>query len=1130
MDRYFGLNKSNKENEFDLDILTRQIDEDLLNYKPDNNLVDHSYRDDLSESESTPSYRRRDVNESFSSSLNVEAFKDLKQAYYERDQMLPAFENTATRMKMALNNQFVDYDHENMTEKQFSLNNKIIAEDKLAEIKQNVQKTIVQVPVNNYLDKDEDEVHFAENNEELANDQELPADEAPSSIRKQKTNNFQSLIDEENSQLARRKEKADQEREASAMEAEDVRSLKYERFLHQQKFKDRLFTLPESIPIYREFTSQLASLQASLPKAKFGMPRISKPISDPKKNLLEASKTEIDKLILNKVVNKKKNRLSFEKINEKDKLLLSKNKFDPGLTKSGTLGLSKNSENTTSRMSLKKTFNQENQPSLINQKTSSDKSRRTSQTSDKNSISKWTLSKFLTINLKLTKIDINEIKTAIRQIGSLPIDKLICSEITTGNKAVDSENDPDLDIDDSKKSFEDFVSKLQHKNPRKLEIKMEELTDIKNIGLLKDLQVLKLPMNKIQEIRELNSLRMLIEVDLSQNGIKSIKGISNLKFLRNLNLEVNLISKIEDLDGCEFLESLNLNNNHITRIEGLKTLKRLKKLLLFRNKITKMDGLEDLQWLEEVDLGRNSIKEIESVHKLPLLRKLVLYFNQIERLPQNFCHISLSEIWLNGNKLGGISELSYFPSLKFLNLQENEISVLTQNSFVFAPNLKSLNLSFNKIESFGQLYKLLLHINSLQQLELNENPFLHGNTETLRAFYDDGLVALLPNLSNLNSKPISHRSIIVKDNINVSLRDSLSLYPGRLESNIHHVDKVTSNKLNRYGDAFYIQKHQLSVRTHVGLSYLSKAVETSNVAVQGKPYIMDNKYSYELVMSNYKYRHSLSKIKSLLLKIIYKKRKLRKHFQKNLSKIVKIQAFWRGYKLRKLYNVKKIIRARNEKIHFFSLAKFAVKIQKAFRVFIMKTRLKKIGDIKKKSKFVDSDLSDLEDDDISIPQEPNYDDFTIKIPENLAFHKFVSSTQSKQPAPPQTNPKSVQMTQNVSKNNHHAHKISETPIKVVKNTKQAKNDSDSQSEEEEKSSKHNDSYSVSSIRSGQSLTTIRLKENKAAAPKVNPVLTNERKEQNFKEWGFESEDVKKVYEFRLKKELKRKTNPNLKKK
>ena len=192
-------------------------------------------------------------------------------------------------------------------------------------------------------------------------------------------------------------------------------------------------------------------------------------------------------------------------------------------------------------------------------------------------------------------------------------------------------------------------------------------------------------------------------------------------------------------------------------------------------------------------------------------------------------------------------------------------------------------------------------------------------------------------------------------------------------------------------------------------------------------------------------------------------------------------------------------------------------------------RLKKIGEIKKKSKFVDSDISDLEDDDISIPQEPNYDDFTIKIPENLAFHKFVSSTQSKQPMPPQQ-PKAAQFTQNVGKSDHHTHKISETPAKTVKNTKHAKNDSDSQSEEEEKSPKHNDSYSVSSVRTGQSLATIRLKENKASLPKVVPVLTKERKEQNFKEWGFEDEDVKKIYEARLKKELKRKGNFTVKKK
>jgi len=1104
MENLLKRNKHNKENDYEL---YNKIDEELKRFEYHGE--DMSERDDLSDSGYMTPHNKRDLNESSLSSLNLEsgAWNELKLANQERDQAFTYVEKNIEIMKLANQQQFFQYDYEDMEEKPLSLHNEIIPEEKANEIKQ----TILQKPL---------EIENRDKKSLISNRSFLNIDNTSSKIelnhsflkeeptnkdkQMQEGNNDsrQKLVDEEELKIMQRLERAQADREILHMEKEDTRSLKHERNMHQEKFKDRLFCLPETFPLFKETNLRLGIQDLNLSsKSKLFVPYISLPILNPKNNLLETSKTEIDKIVLNKIVNKKKNNLQYQKIHEKDKVLLSKSLLDLSKTTSTRGNLSHQEKRDKNSSLLKKAQNLDSH-SLISLKGSGEKTHHLNQFSTQNlNLTKWILNKSFTLNSKIIKLDSNELRALIKEMPNYSKNS-ICFNLDFSNAdqiLLNEIMDSHIGRDDSKKSLETFVSKLQQKNLNKLEIKMENLIDIKTIEKFQDLQLLIMPMNKIQEIRELNSLKLLIEVDLSQNSIKSMKGLSNLKYLRILNLEVNLISKIEDLDGCERLEILNINNNQITKIEGFKSLKRLKKLSLFRNKITSTDGIEDLPYLEELDLGRNLIQDFSFIKKLPVLRKLVLYFNLIEKLPQYLSHVSLSEVWLNGNKLTDISGLAYLPSLKLLNLQENEISVLTKDSFVFTPSLKMINLSFNKIESFGQLYKLLASFGSLQQIDLIENPFLRRTTETLKEFYENILTNLLPNLTEINSKPLNSSNSKLLTLRNNLFSESLFLSPGRLENDMHHIDKITSGKLSRHQNSFYIQSNQIKARNNVGLFYLSKMMEITNLATENI-YNLDHKYSYEIHIRSFEYRVALHKIKSFITKIIFKKRKLKKHYSCNLSKVIQLQANYRGFRLRKIYDVKKIMKKKNEEKSFLALAKFALKIQKVFRGHQARKRLRDYKNfVNKNTKYEDPELDELEEVDMSfLKKEPNYDTFTIKLPVNF-LEQFATSK-----------PQPVSVKQGNQSQNH-----------IFSKSKAHQNFIESSPSIREEDEKQEEEYSISSHSGSKEFTTIRLKE-QSPSLKKSIGLNSEQKEKIFNEWGIKDENVQKWLENKILKEQKRK--------
>ncbi|XP_056011092.1 centriolin-like isoform X6 [Ostrea edulis] len=147
----------------------------------------------------------------------------------------------------------------------------------------------------------------------------------------------------------------------------------------------------------------------------------------------------------------------------------------------------------------------------------------------------------------------------------------------------------------------------------------------------------------IKKIAKEDALEMItnLNLTLAKEGGKKIKYIENLdklKKLQQLNLSNNMIEKIEKVDKCLKLRELNLSYNIISKIEGLENLMYLQVLNLTGNKVTHIPIwlAKRLRALRTLHLGKNnlqSLSELAKLKPLPDLTQLTVAENPVAQLP-----------------------------------------------------------------------------------------------------------------------------------------------------------------------------------------------------------------------------------------------------------------------------------------------------------------------------------------------------------------------------------------------------------------------------------------------------------------------------------------------------------------
>ncbi len=216
--------------------------------------------------------------------------------------------------------------------------------------------------------------------------------------------------------------------------------------------------------------------------------------------------------------------------------------------------------------------------------------------------------------------------------------------------------------------------------------------------------------DKIEKIKNLESLTELKKIYLNYNQISEIKGLETLKELRYLHLQGNKVVKINDLSKLKKLESLYLNNNEISKIEGISGLSNLKSLLLFDNNISEIENLENLSNLEVLNLRNNQISEIKGLKKLSNLKRLDLSNNQISEIKglENLNRLEFLDI--SHNEIDEINGLENLCKLKFLDIRNNKI--IDVKGLEKLKKLQHLYIGFNQIPDIANT-DILKHIKVL---------------------------------------------------------------------------------------------------------------------------------------------------------------------------------------------------------------------------------------------------------------------------------------------------------------------------------------------------------------------------------------------------------------------------------
>ena len=100
-------------------------------------------------------------------------------------------------------------------------------------------------------------------------------------------------------------------------------------------------------------------------------------------------------------------------------------------------------------------------------------------------------------------------------------------------------------------------------------------------------------------------LEKVTELELDRKQLTSVKGLEKLTQLESLHLPHNKLTDVKGLENLMQLKELPLDDNQLTSVKGLENLTQLEGLWLPRNQLTDVKGLKKLTRLTELDLIDN---------------------------------------------------------------------------------------------------------------------------------------------------------------------------------------------------------------------------------------------------------------------------------------------------------------------------------------------------------------------------------------------------------------------------------------------------------------------------------------------------------------------------------------------
>ncbi|MGN1299501.1 MAG: leucine-rich repeat domain-containing protein [Candidatus Scatovivens sp.] len=270
-------------------------------------------------------------------------------------------------------------------------------------------------------------------------------------------------------------------------------------------------------------------------------------------------------------------------------------------------------------------------------------------------------------------------------------------------------------------------------NLKELEIYYPEWTSyrnsIKNISVIENLvnlqKVVLTNNDELSDINFLSNLTNLKYLDLHLNSITDVEVIKQLSNLEYLNLNGNKISNIEELSGLINLKYLDITNTQTQDISFVKQFSQLKELRAASNNISELDLLKNLTQLEKVSLRSNNIKDISSFENLVNIKELYLGRNDIDNISSLENLVELYFLELSDNNITDITVIQNLNKIKDLELANNKIEDVT--AIKNLSNLEILVIVNNKISNIDEILNNLDNLkylyaygNNIEGIQVNK--------------------------------------------------------------------------------------------------------------------------------------------------------------------------------------------------------------------------------------------------------------------------------------------------------------------------------------------------------------------------------------------------------------------------
>uniref|UniRef100_A0AAV2JHC5 Leucine-rich repeat-containing protein 9 n=1 Tax=Knipowitschia caucasica TaxID=637954 RepID=A0AAV2JHC5_KNICA len=324
------------------------------------------------------------------------------------------------------------------------------------------------------------------------------------------------------------------------------------------------------------------------------------------------------------------------------------------------------------------------------------------------------------------------------------------------------------------------------------------ISKLSNLSGLVNLRWASFNNNHISKVEGLENCLKLEELSLNNNYITTVTGLLKLSALKRLSLDQNQLTHLEaSLLQLPSLTFLSLDKNYITSLHGIQRVQSLVELYIGNNLISTTPDIFYLKGLKDLiilDLHGNPLVEklenyriyvVFQISSLKALDGIAVEATECENAKDmfsgrltsdmvseklghsNFFDITHLSMASNSIRMVDLSPADLFENLRSVSLDHNNLTSFS--GLIYLPNLKSLNLNYNHIESIMPRLKTQAHLTNRQILYNKVHSSGYGQqapTKSIREAVPFG--SLEPLMGNLEELHLSHNGISNMANLQLS--------------------------------------------------------------------------------------------------------------------------------------------------------------------------------------------------------------------------------------------------------------------------------------------------------------------------------------------------------------------------